>query len=257
MLRITREFLLVPIFALTVVASCDDTATTLGPSDAEATRASAFPPGPDGREQQFTQSFRFEDCRFATEGRNPFFILEPGYTQVFEDGDGGQLAITVLAETERVGGIVTRVVEERETEDGALVELSRNFFAICAPNNSVFYFGESVDNYEDGVLVDHDGSWRHGTDRARAGVIMPGIALLGARYFQEIAPGVALDRAEIVAVEETMRTPYGRHVGVLVTRETTPLEPDVVELKYYAPGIGLLQDGDLRLVSVSSGGSRR
>jgi hypothetical protein len=140
------------------------------------------------------------------------------------------------------------VVEERETEDGELTEVSRNYFAICSQNNSVFYFGEDVDFYEDGEIVNHDGSWLHGQRGARAGLIMPGLPLLGARYFQEVAPGVALDRAEIVDLQASLRTPLRRFTNVLLTEESTPLEPGVTELKFYAPGIGLIRDADLLLV---------
>jgi hypothetical protein len=149
-----------------------------------------------------------------------------------------------------IEGIETRVVEERETEDGELVEVSRNYFAICNRTNSVIYFGEEVDIYEDGVIVGHEGEWLAGVDGARPGIIMPGTVLVGARYFQEVAPGVALDRAEIVSLTATVQTPAGRFTRCLRTRETTPLEPGEVEFKSYAPGIGLIQDEVLRLVRI-------
>ena len=156
----------------------------------------------------------------------------------------------MLEDTLTVDGVETRVVEERETEDGELVEVSRNYFAVCTENGSVFYFGEDVDDYENGVVVDHDGSWRAGVDGARAGVVMPGLNLVGARYFQEVAPGVAMDRAETVSVTETLSTPAGSFTNVLKTKETTPLEKGVKEFKLYAPGVGLIRDEDLDLIEV-------
>jgi hypothetical protein len=252
MRQLIRHVTLIPVLGLIALWSCDDAVSPAVPpqvSDAgTALRTTA------GQELEFTQHFRLDECAFATRGRNPYFVLEPGYTLVFEDGEGGRLTVTVLDRIERVGGIATRVVEEREVEDDELVEVSRNYFAICTQNNSVFYFGEAVDNYENGKVVNHDGSWRHGSKRARAGLIMPGIALLGARYYQEIAPDVALDRAEIVALDARVRTPFRSFDDVLVTRESTPLEPGVVELKWYAPGIGLIKDADLELVAVRSNG---
>src|SRR5215211_3697935 len=134
-------------------------------------------------------------------GRNPFFILEPNYPLVLggEDaGEAAQLTITVLNETREVNGTQTRVIEERESVGGELVEISRNFFATCEETNNVFYFGEEVDIYENGMIVDHEGAWLAGEGTNRAGIIMPGTILLGARYYQEIAPSVALDRAEII-----------------------------------------------------------
>jgi hypothetical protein len=201
-------------------------------------------------ENEYTTSFRAEDCTFTSTGRNPFFMLEPNYRLVLAGGEGGEAAevtITVLNETREVNGTETRVIEERETMSGELVEISRNFFAICEETNSIFYFGEEVDDYENGNLVSHEGAWLAGEDANRAGVIMPGTILLGARYYQEIAPNVALDRAEIIDMGEVIQTPAGEFTDTLITRETNPLEPDAAELKYYAAGIGLIQEEDLKL----------
>ncbi len=201
-------------------------------------------------ENEYTESFRTEECTFSSTGRNPFFILEPNYQLVLARGEGSdaaQVTITVLNETREVNGTETRVVEERETIGGELVEISRNFFAICEETNSVFYFGEEVDDYEDGNIISHEGAWLAGEDASRAGIIMPGTILMGARYYQEIAPNVAVDRAEIVGMGEVVQTPAGEFSDTLITRETNPLEPDVAELKYYAAGIGLIQEEDLML----------
>ncbi len=201
-------------------------------------------------ENEYTESFRAEDCTFSSTGRNPFFILEPNYQLVLAGRDASEAAeviITVLNETRQVNGTETRVIEERESIDGELVEISRNFFAICEETNSVFYFGEEVNDYENGNIISHEGAWLAGEDENRPGVIMPGTMLLGARYYQEIAPNVALDRAEIIDMGEVIQTPSGDFSDTLITRETNPLEPGVAELKYYAAGIGLIQEEDLML----------
>ena len=199
----------------------------------------------------FTRDFMLENCDFASRGANPFFILEPGYRLILEGTEDGEqigLVITVLDRTRQIGDVETRVVVERETVDGELVEVSRNYFAICRQTNSVVYFGEDVDIYEDGQIVSHEGAWRAGIDGAKPGLIMPGTLLLGARYFQEIAPGTALDRAEILSLDAVVKTPIGTFKNCLKTEETTPLEPGDREFKLYAPGVGLLQDGSAQLV---------
>jgi len=203
------------------------------------------------QEAQFTREFPFADCTFASRGKTAYWVLEPGHTLTLEDKTT-RLVITVLAETQKIGDIETRVVEERETEKGALVEVSRNFFAICKETNSVFYFGEDVDIYKNGRITGHEGAWRHGTAGASAGLMMPGMPLLGARYYQEVAPRVAMDRAEITETAATLRTPYGTLTKVVRTTESSPLEPGVKELKAYAPGIGIVKDGDLLLTSVKA-----
>jgi hypothetical protein len=226
----------------------DDDLREIGGDTLEA--ANDTEQGESGGENEYTTSFRAEDCTFSSTGRNPFFILEPNYQLVLAGGDASEAAeviITVLNETRQVNGTETRVIEERESIGGELVEISRNFFAICEETKSVFYFGEEVDDYENGNIISHEGAWLAGEDANRPGVIMPGTILLGARYYQEIAPNVALDRAEIIDMGEVIQTPSGDFRDTLITRETTPLEPDVAELKYYAGGIGLIQEEDLML----------
>jgi hypothetical protein len=158
------------------------------------------------------------------------------------------LTITVLDETRNVGGVETRVIEERETNSGQLVEVSRNYFAISKRTGDVFYFGEEVDIYRNGKVVDHEGAWLSGVKGAKFGLMVPGQPMLKAKYYQEIAPGVAMDRAEVVSLVETVKTPAGEFRNCLKTEETTPLEPGVKESKYYARGVGLVQDGSLKLV---------
>ena len=199
------------------------------------------------REQSWTDRFDIDAGELAASGRNPYFILEPGYRLVLEDG-GARLTITVLAETRRVDGVETRVVEERETKGGDVVEISRNYYAISERTNSIFYFGEDVDIYKQGRIDSHDGAWLAGVSGARFGLMMPGVPLVGGRYYQELAPKVRMDRARIVGVEGTVATAAGSFARVLRVEESTPLEPGTLELKLYAPGVGLVQDGSLKLV---------
>jgi len=204
------------------------------------------------QEPGWTDRFEVRPGELVSTGRNPFFVLEPGYVLELEDGDN-RLVITVLDETEMIDGVETRVVEERESEGGRLVEVSRNFFAINPRNNDVFYFGEDVDVYRNGAVAGHEGAWRSGEGGARFGLMMPGEPLLGARFYEEVAPGIAMDRAEVTSLTDSLDAPAGHFRDVLRTAETTPLEPRVRELKYYASGIGLLRDGSLRLVKYGPG----
>jgi hypothetical protein len=215
--------------------------------------ATALVPAPIAPAEQprddrtWTTEFSVDKDELVSTGRNPYLILEPGHYLVLEDGDE-RLAITVLAETKVVDGVETRIVEERETKAGQLVEISRNYFAISKRTNAIFYFGEDVDIYSRGRITSHEGAWLSGESGAKFGLLIPGLPLVGARYYQEIAPRVAMDRAEIVGVSETMQTPAGEFKNCLKTEETTPLEPDAKENKVYARGIGLIQDASLKLV---------
>jgi hypothetical protein len=200
-----------------------------------------------GIDKSWKSEFALEKGELASTGRSDYFVLEPGYVMTLEGGTE-RLTITVLDETRNVGGVETRVIEERETNSGQLVEVSRNYFAISKRTGDVFYFGEEVDIYRNGKVVDHEGAWLSGVKGAKFGLMVPGQPMLKAKYYQEIAPGVAMDRAEVVSLVETVKTPAGEFRNCLKTEETTPLEPGVKESKYYARGVGLVQDGSLKLV---------
>jgi hypothetical protein len=201
--------------------------------------------------KEWADTFSVDKKDFASTGSNTYFRLEPGYRLKLEGREGLRrvtLTITVLDETKRVDGVETRVVEERESKGGRLVEVSRNFFAFNTADRGVYYFGEEVDIYKDGKVVDHEGAWESGRDGARFGLMVPGRPAVGDRFYQEVAPGKALDRAEIVGLHETLKTPAGEFKDCLKVAETTPLEKGGKEYKIYAPGIGLIKDGPLRLV---------
>jgi hypothetical protein len=200
-----------------------------------------------GSAPPWQEEFGIEKCNLQTTGRNEYFILEPGYQLVLEGGDE-RLQITVLNETRMVNGVNTRVVEEREWKKGQVSEVSRNYFAICEQTKDVFYFGEDVDIYENGKVVKHEGAWLAGVNGNKPGLIMPGTPKVGMRYYQEIAPGVAMDRAEIVSVDDTCKTPAGTFAKCMKVKETSALEFFASEYKYHAPGIGLVRDEDLVLV---------
>ena len=202
-------------------------------------------------EHEWATAFGEDPDSLLTEGVNPYFILTPGYQLELKGKEGRKevvLLVTVLDETEMVDGIAARVVEERESADGKVVEVSRNYFAFSPRTSNVYYFGEDVDIYRNGSIVNHEGSWRSGVHGARYGLMMPGAPLPGSRYYQEMAPGVAMDRATIISLGGSMRTEAGSFEHCLVTEETTPLEPESKEKKYYARGIGLVKDDTLTLV---------
>src|SRR5882724_13445014 len=131
---------------------------------------------------KWLDSFGVNEKNLSPTGRNRYFILEPGYQLVFEgkEDDGTvQLTITVLNETKRVDGVETRVVEERETSNGKLAEVSRNYFAFDPAAHNLYYFGEDVDIYKDGKVVNHDGGWLAGVNGAKYGLAMSGAPRVG------------------------------------------------------------------------------
>ena len=200
--------------------------------------------------EEWTKTFRVNKSVLVTSGPNKYFPLTPGKVLEFHGGDT-VLFVTVTHDTEKVDGVLTRVVEERELEHGKLIEVSRNFFAIDSKTKDVYYFGEDVDMYRNGRIINHEGAWRSGLKGAKFGLFMPGTPRRGFGYYQEIAPGVAMDRAKVVSTQLKVETPAGNYENCLKTEETTPLEPQAKEFKYFAPGVGLVQDADLKLVKMS------
>jgi hypothetical protein len=175
---------------------------------------------------------------------NPYFPLAVGQVATFvgeEDGAQDKVIISVLDEIETVAGVDTRVIEERESEDGELVEVSRNYF-VQAKDGTVCYFGEDSDSYENGKVSNHEGNWRAGKDGAKPGIIMPAEPAVGQSFDQEHAPGVALDHAVVTAIDASAKVPLASYHKVVKMTETSALEPDVTEYKQYAPGVGLITD---------------
>lgn len=216
-----------------------------------ATALAAHDPG-------FTGNFDRSRCTFSTTGSNPYLPLWPGLATRLEgeEDDGGEIIelsilITVTGDTELVDGVLTRVIEEFEEEDGELKEISRNFFAHCRETGDVWYFGEDVDIYEDGVIVSHDGAWRAGQGGAQPGIFMMGSPMQGARYQQELAPGVAEDRAEVIEVGGSVDVPLGTFTNVVSIVDTNALNPGGTgDLKVYAPGVGNIVDEVLELTEI-------
>lgn len=202
-------------------------------------------------DQGFEDRFDVKSDSFISTGRSDFFILEPNHQHVYEgveDGKSVRLVITVQPETKQIDGVETRIVEERESLGESLVEVSRNYFAIDRTTGDVYYFGEDVDEYRNGKVVGHSGGWHSGEKGARYGLFIPAKPRVGQKFYQEIAPKVAMDRAEIVSVSETVTVPAGTFENCIKIRESTPLEPGTAEHKLYARGVGLLTDGELKLV---------
>jgi hypothetical protein len=183
-------------------------------------------------------------------GNNPFITLQPGRVLRLKHG-GDTLTVSVLPETEVVDGVTVGILEERETKKGKLVEVSRNFLATDRNTGDVYYFGEDVDNYKGGRIVDHESAWRAGVGGARIGLMVPAKPVVGQKFYQEVAPKVAMDRVEVVSTDESIRTPAGVFDHCLHLRETTPLESDVSH-KYFASGIGIVKDDEFELAEQPS-----
>jgi hypothetical protein len=181
---------------------------------------------------------------FTLESTNPYFPMDVGKQWILEGG-GERVQISVLDETVVVGGVTTRVIEEREWEDDEMVEVSRNFFAQAA-DGTVCYFGEDVEMYEGGEMVSREGEWRADEPGSRPGIIMPANPSVGMKFQMEV--GRAGDEGLIVAVGESRTVPAGTFTEAIRVREIDPKDGEE-EDKLFARGVGFLVDEDMELVS--------
>lgn len=193
--------------------------------------------------------FSVNKAELVDEGKSKYFLLWPGYKMLLQHGHD-TLTISVLDETKIVDGVKTRVVEERETKDGKVIEVSSNYFAISRVTGDVYCFGEDVDIYKKGQLAGHAGAWQAGVNGAKFGLMLPGRPAVGDKYYQEIAPGVAMDRAEVIACGENCVTPEDAFEQCVRVRETSALESGSSD-KFYAPGVGLVKDGEFQLAALN------
>jgi hypothetical protein len=167
-----------------------------------------------------------------------------------EDEVPVSLLITVLGETRLIDGVTTRVIEEREWEDGELLEISWNYFAQAAAG-TICYFGEDVDIYEGEEEIIHEGAWCADAPGNAPGIFMPADPRPGMKYPMELAPGVAEDAGQIVGIGP-YEVPADTYSETIRVRESSPLDTGF-GYKIFASGTGLIVDGPLELVGLVGG----
>ena len=148
-------------------------------------------------------------------------------------------------------GITARVVRDTVTLDGEIIEDTLDWYA-QDKDGTVWYLGEDTAEFEDGKITTREGSFEAGVDGAQAGVIMPASPEVGMAYRQEYYEGEAEDNGEVLALGQQASVPAGEYDDLLKTADTTPLEPDVLEHKYYAEVSGWCSPSTRRPVAARS-----
>jgi hypothetical protein len=216
--------------------------------------------GGDGEDEgsglpQGSESVDLDPAEFTTRIDNPFLPLRPGSRWIYRESDSEgavqRVVVTVTDRTKRIAnGIEARVVRDVVSEGGEPVEVTDDWFAQDLDGN-VWYLGEATTEYDDGRPKTTAGSFEAGVDGAQAGIIMPAEPEAGLAYRQEYYAGEAEDRAEVVSLDEQAEVPFGHFTDVLMTKDLVPLEPKVLEFKFYASGVG-----PVLAISVSGGSGR-
>ncbi|MFC1713485.1 hypothetical protein ACFL6S_07455 [Candidatus Poribacteria bacterium] len=207
----------------------------------------------DPTEFDETYDSEIDPADFVTLNDNPFFPLTPGTTFIYEGEteDGPErIEVEVTSDTRIILGVTCTVVRDRVWVDDELVEDTFDWYAQDEDGN-IWYFGEDSTEFEDGVAVSTEGSWEGGVDGARPGILIEAEPEIGDAYRQEFYEGEAEDMAKVLSLSESVTVPYGSFDNCLQTMEWTPLEPDVVEQKFYARGVGFILE-----VQVEGGSDR-
>jgi hypothetical protein len=231
--------MLVPLLVIAAACGGDD-----GDSGADGRTAAAqtgdAEAALDGLPQG-SEPVELDPADFVAEIDNPYWPMIPGSAWVYRETDAEgtmqRVEVTVTDRTKTILGIDATVVHDVVTEDGEVIEDTYDWYAQDADGN-VWYLGEDTKEFENGKVSTTAGSWEAGVDGAEAGIIVPADPELGMTYRQEYYAGVAEDEGEILSLDERAEVPFGSFDHLLMTKDTTPLEPDILEHKFYAEGTG-------------------
>jgi hypothetical protein len=226
---------------LAALAGCAVAAATLA---ATSGATSGIANGGNDGLPQGSEAVTLNPADFTTTIDNSYWPMAPGTRWIYRETDTSgtrrDVEMTVTNDTRKIAnGVTARVVHDVVTEDGAMVEVTDDWYAQDGVGN-VWYLGESTAEYANGQVVSRKGSFEAGVDGAQPGVVMPADPKPGLSYRQEYYAGEAEDNAAIFTVgEERVEVPFGYFdADVLMTRDLVPLEPHVQELKFYVPGVG-------------------
>ena len=213
-----------------VIVACGEKAN--GGGD-ESVAAASLPQG--------SEPVDLDPADFTVEIDNPYWPMRSGSRWVYrESGEGGvqRVVVTVTGKTKRIAnGIEARVVHDVVTRGGSPVEVTADWYAQDSDGN-IWYMGEKTAEYENGKVASTEGSWEAGVDGAQPGVALPADPEAGMTYRQEYYAGQAEDMGQVLNSDEQVEVPFGYFADAVTTRDSTPLEPRVVEYKFYARGVG-------------------
>jgi hypothetical protein len=222
------------------------TSGTGSTAPAPATGGTAASPRPL---PQGSEPIRLDPAAFSATIDNPYWPMRPGSRWVYREGAARDV-VTVQNGTKMIAGIQARIIRDQLIENGKVTEDTFDWYAQDRDGN-VWYMGEDTKEFVPGKPPNTKGSWQAGVNGAQAGVIVPARPTVGLTYRQEYFKGQAEDTGQVLAVGTQARVPFGTFGNTLKTKDYSPLEPNVVEQKYYAPGVG-----PVLAVTVSGGSDR-
>jgi hypothetical protein len=182
----------------------------------------------------------------SSRGDNPWFPLPPGRTLIYTGKEGGKPAQDVFRVTHKtkvIAGVRTVIVDDRVIHGGRVTERTHDFYAQDKAG-TVWYLGEATAELDaKGKVKSTEGSFEAGKNGAKGGIFMPPNPQVGQSFKQEDFKRHAEDRFSILSLAASVTTPAASSTQAMLTQETTPLEPGIVDHKYYVQGIGtVLED---------------
>lgn len=181
--------------------------------------------------------------QFVDTVTNRYLPWIPG-TRWFYAGGDERIKVHVLHRTRMIEGIRATVVRDTVRVDGETIEDTFDWYAQDRRGN-VWYLGENTREYESGHVFSREGSWEAGVAGATAGVAMFAHPCVGVPYRQEFYAGHAEDVGKVLEPSTRVVVPAAHYRHVRVTLDTTTLDPAVTEMKFYAPGVGVVRELDL------------
>ncbi len=192
---------------------------------------------------QGSEPVKLDPSEFTTRIDNPYWPMKPGTRWVYQevhtdDMTVEKVVVKVTNKTKKMAnGVTARLVNDVVTQDGVPTEVTQDYYAQDDHGN-IWYLSEATTEYVNGQPHTTAGSFEAGVDGAQAGIIMPAKPKPGLTYREEYYKGHAEDKASIVSLTEQAEPPFGHFSNVLMTRNINPLEPSMLEFKFYAPGVG-------------------
>jgi hypothetical protein len=188
-----------------------------------------------GRPSAPRDEARLDPAEFSTRIDNPFWPMAPDsrwvYREADEDGAERRVEVTVTRRTRLVQGVEARVVQEVVTEEGRVQEATEDWFAQDRSGN-LWHLGEAGREYHNGRARPTPESWQAGVDGAQATIVVPGRPDPGMLHRPERAAAT-----QVLSSATRAKVPYGSFEQLVITKESTPLEPRV-EHEFYARGVG-------------------
>ncbi len=243
MRKLTIRTRTVAATALGVVGAAFAVGACGGGGDDNAANASTTTTPAKSGLPQGSEPVHLNPADFTTRIDNPYWPLKPGSRWVYrevhtEDLTVEKVVVTVTNKTKKIAnGVTARVVRDVVSEKGVPTEVTDDWYAQDSAGN-IWYMGEATTEYVNGKPKTTAGSFEAGVDGAQPGIIMPAKPKPGLSYREEYYKGEAEDKARIVSLKEQAEPPAGHFRNALMTRNVNPLEPKVLEFKFYARGVG-------------------